>query len=44
MDAWKKARRDGACNMGKAAGLRDGADMDVEVPTCSLGTGPATSG
>ena len=48
MDAWKKARHDGACNilvrLGKAAGLRDGADMDVEAPTCSPGTGPATSG
>ena len=36
MGAWKKARHDGARNilvrLGKAAGLREGADMDVEVP------------
>ncbi len=36
MGGWKKARHDGARNilvcLGKAAGLREGADMDVEVP------------
>ena len=36
MGAWKRARHDGAHNivvrLGKAAGLREGVDMDVEVP------------
>ena len=36
MGAWKRARHDGARNilvrLGKAAGLREGVDMDVEVP------------
>ncbi len=36
MGAWKKARHDGARNilirLNKAVGLREGADMDVEVP------------
>ncbi len=36
MGAWQRARHDGARNilvrLGKAAGLREGVDMDVEVP------------
>jgi hypothetical protein len=36
MDVWKRVRHDGARNilvhLGKAAGLREGADTDVEVP------------
>ena len=36
MGAWKRARHDGARNilvrLGKVAGLREGVDMDVEVP------------
>ena len=36
MGAWKRARHDGTRNilvrLGKAAGLREGVHMDVEVP------------
>ena len=36
MGAWKRARHDGARNilvrLGKAAGLREGVEVDVEVP------------
>jgi hypothetical protein len=45
MGAWKKARHDGAHNilvrLGKAAGLREGADMDLEVPYLFTRYGPS---
>jgi hypothetical protein len=47
MGAWKKGRHDGARNilvrLGKAAGLREAAEMDVEVPSSFTRCRPSDS-